>query len=515
MMNFINFRKQLKQSKGGKGIRISRRVMNSALLVPLILYAILVNLSFTWNRASSDLDSKVDVVIPHRLQAHSDTTSALAAVSTINNESTAGSKSMSTQIEKTINNESRISDKKKNNGIWPPGCTWKCYLRSNQDLLKMFGTNRRAARKHWRKRGKKENRPCGCKVVLLAGPHKAASTTIQWISTVYASMLNLQWEWLVPESYSQDVWKWSQIKAFAPFVFTYYGTKDKAKNMTFAELKDTYKAEFQKQWYDGNNNILFGSEAIDLAVDPANKDRNVIDEIIDIVPKEAVEYITTLVVYRSTRISHLKSLWKEIGVWHNSTFYEFLLHEDNDAFPRFYHSIDSLGLAAAFLKKGIEVKLLDLSGVNTTDNKEELYKIFGCDIMGLYCAVDDDNKRMPVTISQHTPKDAKYLQSLMTTPQNVRHDNNYILNVTDDQMEQIDELMRRHDCMYEEWIHESDKLKILNGNDVMTNMKDCRTTFKGKEINQEELFRSVKEVLLSTSGVETTRGFKNGITSIN
>ena len=512
MMNLSNFRKQLKHRKGGKGIRISKGVVNSALLVPLLLYAILVNLSLTWNRASSNLDSKVEIVVPHRLQAHSESNRMVNATltpETVDNENV-----VSTEKSAAASNEIETTTKKKN-GVWPPGCTWKCYLRSNQDLLKMFGTNRRAARKHWRKHGKKENRPCGCKVVLLAGPHKAASTTIQWISTVYASMLNLQWEWLVPESYSQDVWKWSQIKAFAPFVFTYYGTKDKAKDMTFAELKDTYKAEFEKQWNDGNNNILFGSEAIDLAVDPENKDRNVIDEIIDIVPKEAVEYITTLVVYRSTRISHLKSLWKEIGVWHNSTFYEFLLHEDNDAFTRFYHSVDSLRLAAAFLEKGIEVQLLDLSGVNTTDNDEELYKIFGCDIMGLHCALNDDNTRMPVTISRHTPKDAKYLQSLMTAPQNVKHDNNYVLNVTDGQMKQIDELLRRHDCTYEEWIHEGDKLKILNGNEVMTNMEDCRTTFKGKELNQEELFRSVKEVLLSISGVESTQVVENGITSIN
>lgn len=507
--------------KQKKGIKISKGVIRSILLVPSLLYIQLMIMTLSWNNATLDEDIAaanlqitgfVEEKVNESLAFEGSSTDRLegskphsllliARNETKEIQSTEPKNKTNTEngggVAKSNSHTLLVSHKtnKEKGGFWPKGCTWQCYLRNNQELLKMFGDNPKAAKRHWRRYGKKENRPCACKVVLLAGPHKAASTTLQWVSTVYASMLNLQWQWLVPDSYSQKEWKWSPIKSFAPFVFTYFGTKDKAKNMTFEELKDTYRKEFARQWNEENNNIIFGSEQIDMAADLKYKDKDLIKEILDIVPDTAVQSITTVVVYRSTRISHVKSLWKEIGGWHNSSFYQFLLHEDNEAFTRFYHSVDSLRLATAFLEKGMNVKLLDLSGINTKANKEDLYTIFGCDILELQCKSTKDKGRVPAVLSQHTPKDAERLVGWFTAPQNVRYDTN-VVNVTDNQMNQIDELLRRYDCTYEKWIHQSDQLKILNGNMIFTHMEECKTIFKDKQLNQEDLFRLIKSVLL-------------------
>ena len=149
-------------------------------------------------------------------------------------------------IDSSINSESD----------WPSGCSAESYLQQNEDLMNMIGKDLVLARNHWTDYGKMENRDCGSKIVILAGPHKAASTTLQWISTVYASMLNHPWEWLVPSSYHNEGRKWSQLKSFAPFIFSFYETKDSSSTMPYADLKDVYKLELERKIMEGKKRWL-------------------------------------------------------------------------------------------------------------------------------------------------------------------------------------------------------------------------------------------------------------------
>jgi len=154
-----------------------------------------------------------------------------------------------------------------------------------------------------------------------------------------------------------------------------------------------FKALFQRPWKEGKN-IVFGSEAFDsflrnlkkesagtvgeaIHVAPESSDR--IDRLLGLLPwgdinndttkasspvsssrprSLRLEDIEVQVTYRTPRISHIESLWHQIGG--KNTLREFI---EKSNFGANMHKTNSLALALQFARKGIKTTIVNLAGV--------------------------------------------------------------------------------------------------------------------------------------------------------
>lgn len=408
---------------------------------------------------------------------------------------------------------------------FPKDCSWKCYLRQNIYPIVNFNEwNESLALEHYRKHYdvvSNKYLDCTCKVVFLAGPHKTASSTIQSIAVKYGKMENVPWLW--------DLKKGSGLKAFAfhflkPWVkevlekngnnirdgFDYHSIRHYNIHHNnihhndiqhFSSWVETYKNQFSDH-YDQGYNIIFGGEDFDKITNP-NFDDSLIQYVLDIVPKEVIKNgnFKTLLTYRSPRIDHVKSLWKQLKKIYRKkdmTFYDFICDERQYFLNRF-EAIDSLALTQKLLSKGLSVKLLDLSGMKLKENIT-LYSVLGCDIMKLPCHIHD-NQRMPLAISQHEDNDK--ILDFMMTHRNVKSEG--VTNVTLEQEYEIDILMKKYDCV--QWhllddkstLFSSGQFEILYGTQLWKNLNECDSLLKrnGTELvlKRNEIYTAMKEVL--------------------
>lgn len=426
---------------------------------------------------------------------------------------------------------------------FPSECTWKCYLRQNDDLFLNSSNNKnkkeegldksvstavntnnvrwteQKAIEHYLTIGYKEKRQCSCQIVLLAGPHKAASTTLQRIAVEYSKMKNVQWKWIG-----------NGPKAFSSFVTTFYGRGNGDSNgidNDFEHVKRTFQDEIEKHYNDGYS-VILGGEAIDSVLDPtlanineSSSSSTLLNEIYSILPQRVIEHrdklLTTLVSYRAPRVDHFKSYWKMLldksgetnTTTTHSTFKGTITTMDSKKFTKFvcdnlnnptshdqtlkYYTIDSLALAAYFLRQGLNVKLLDMSGV-LAYKRIDFFSALGCDVMNLKCEMKRFNKKrqkIPLAFLQNGY--GTQILNAMATPKNTRNYGNLLPKVKD---WQIDKFIRHYDCaQYKVLVENESHLDILYGDKLNKTMEECTTKFSGSPPTLEEMIHNVRAVL--------------------
>ncbi len=401
---------------------------------------------------------------------------------------------------------------------FPPDCTWQCYIRQNEDLLQNLPWNEAAAIQHYQIYGVHENRNCACKVLILAGPHKAASTSLQNIASIFSENIdNIQWHWL-----------FGHQKGFAIFVQLFRGipislvdsnwNPNFYKNdevPTFDTVRQIARNEIQTK-YDQGCNIIFGNEEIDRVTmeEELFKNNSIIDEIINILPKKVREYrhkhLSSLVVYRAPRSSHLKSTWVEIQDWSRKlnlpmqSFKQYICNAEGKVLENSFSAIDSLALTKILLQKGIAVKLFDMMSLDENNGKS-LISMLGCDVMGLSCTLDEEtNQIIPVAIDQHREK--KSIMKRLMKPKNIGSekqgfnsaDQLKMFDISNEQFVQIDEHMNKYDCaQYAEMIKYKDKLELLiyddNKSMLNDNMRKCK--------NYSDFIKSHQQVAQSIKAI--------------
>ncbi len=390
---------------------------------------------------------------------------------------------------------------------FPPECTWQCYLQQNKDLLKTFRWNETKAIQHYQRYGAHENRNCACKILILAGPHKTASTSLQTIATVYSKMNNIKWHWL-----------FKQNKGFAPFPKTFYGDAvpqiyfpnlySNGQVPTFDTLKEQARDELRTKYNEGYN-IMLGSEEIDHVTKANNISNNntIIDEIINILPNKSQEYIdkhiSSLVVYRAPRSAHLKSLWvqlqKDQKMLENkqaSSFKDFICSKGVRGIGATIFAIDSLALTKIMLKKGIRVKLFDMTSLDNS-NGRSLTSMLGCDVMGLSCIQDEEtNHIIPVVIHKHRRK--RNIMKTLIQHRNIKSGYNDKIDISNEQFMQIDEIMNKYDCaQYAEIMEYKDKFELLfYDNKSMFNeyMMKCKS-YSDFLTSHDQMVQSIKALV--------------------
>jgi hypothetical protein len=394
-------------------------------------------------------------------------------------------------------------------GPFPQGCNWQCYLRNHEDLEQNLPWNEKAASSHYRDLGIKEKRGCKCpKILLLAGPHKAASTTLQTLGLQYDTILGPDFPWHFVNPMYEGM-KEKDQKSFMNFVFSYY---DMYKENNFRMVKMIYKDDIEMHYSKGNN-IIMGIEEIDRISQPVihetsilsevNTDDKLLDEILSVVPASAIQAgaVNVVTVYRAPRISHLKSQFKELlyGMLEEDlrshgiigkTFYEFLL---SLALKASFYTMDTLELTKRFLEKGLKVKLIDMSGVDPEEGIE-FFNVLGCDLMELECNRPTPNSKqlMPLLISE-SPHYANIME-LFNMQHNKREDT-FNWNITEVQKDQVEALLQQYDCS-KMHILQNSNLEIMYGKALLTNMEKCHS-YENQISTRSELFTAFEDLLLS------------------
>ena len=422
------------------------------------------------------------------------------------------------------NNNSIITDYQ-----FPDHCTWKCYLRQNvrQTPVNMTQWNETMAFQHYQQQlqqqqlqeqndssisnsdenhGNTNNNKnnnnnkisCNCKIVILAGPHKAASTTLQDDAIRFSKIDTVPWKW-PGENYA---------KSFAPFVHAWteqqLGTSTNHHITKNKHIHNDLQAKIAHEYNNGYN-IVLGAEAIDRITIPT-LGHSLMDDFLSTFPAAIRKYnlISTMVVYRSPRIDHIKSLWMQLKtiskskVPENATLYQFLCN--NDYFMNRFEAIDSLLLAQTLLEEGFHVDLVDMMGV--LKNKEmDFFSVLGCDVMGMPCQQDDEtNLTVPIAIAKK--KDAGEIIEKFTHVSNKRNRDKSVTNMTLQNEYDIDQIIREYDCTQQQYLIDrtnstnSNRLNILYGDIFMEGWNECQLFKNGfRSLTRQQVMVSIQSVL--------------------
>ena len=299
------------------------------------------------------------------------------------------------------------------------------------------------------------------KVVLFAGPHKTASTSIQhnlfkWLSNkTHPSGLANTWAWPSPlkrfrekgcnvldtaqNNQNFHIYWWvnamrsnnKKLRHGETCMFSANGTQ----LYTREKYLEFYQEEFYHQWRNGYS-LVIASEAMDDVgnANNQNKGNMVLESFIQQLPWNAGypkvagsdDDITAVVVYRSPRSDHLQSIWHQCCM-EDEIFDHFLATVTTRAwFP--FHYIDSLNLAKRFLDRGLKVVLIDMAGV--VKEGYDISNIVACDILGADCTTQ------------------KYFYGDSAEKPIIANTKNKTHSVTPEQMKQIDAVIENYDCNF-------------------------------------------------------------------
>ncbi len=332
------------------------------------------------------------------------------------------------------------------------------------------------------------------RIVLIAGPHKTGSTSIQ--NSMYRWMTNgtddinsegdegensngdailTSWSWPGPNTIfdlcSKETMKeYMHGKVFYPFGEALHGCKFGrraiAEFYACEELLDLYKEEFKKKWEDGYN-LAIGTEAFDLVGSFNNGIK--IEDIIQQMPTTNLDDFTVVVKYRSPRVAHLISWYHECCM-RDMSFPEFLVNEMTSFLHRGSRIIDSLHLAQVFLDFGLKVALIDLSGVHKEGY--DVSNVIACDVLNVSCT--DDKAIIGDTV--------------LAEIKNVKSGGEYG-SITDEDLGELEKIIRRRDCRFQN-LMDHPKLNLLYKKDLSDIMESC----DGDGISREEMSHEIRKI---------------------
>mmetsp|Transcript_4997 Transcript_4997/g.6460 ORF Transcript_4997/g.6460 Transcript_4997/m.6460 type:complete len:484 (+) Transcript_4997:585-2036(+) len=323
------------------------------------------------------------------------------------------------------------------------------------------------------------------KLVFLAGPHKTASTSMQNVAfTVSHSVPEAKWKWIDPPA-TQEITPdlYNTRKSTTGLFVAMRGSLHNPvfnRTTTSEEMLNLYREEIQNVQKEGLN-MIFGSENIDiLASDYLDSDR-IMDQFLSVLPKqEDNQEVSIVVSYRSPRVAQLQSLWREDlnTNWLGISFVEWILY-----YPHIIQPIDTMRLTDIFLKKGMKVVLLDMSGIATSGH--ELAQVVLCDVMQVGCA---DDTKLPTNYTMWEG----HLDELPIR-QNVREEEGND-GLTESQLQSIDDVLLQYDCSFRH-VTEDPNLTVLYNDQFEKNMKRCpEKTIEDRQELREELQKIVCDV---------------------
>ena len=316
-------------------------------------------------------------------------------------------------------------------------------------------------------------------VVLLAGPHKTSSSSIQlnvshWLNNTPEkdfTGLTTQWAWPSPVQafleHKCDMDDNLESKIFYQLLEAMKGQHKKSRCMTSfysrKELIKLYHDEIYKRWNQGYN-LVIGSEAIDFIASERRKHGpKMLNDLIKELPWHAKEGnalhgsdedITAVVGYRAPRVDHLVSLWHQCCMKRMS-FYKYLTHHIESVVDPL-RSLDSLKLTRIFLEKNIETVLIDTSGVKALGY--DMSNVIACDVLNAECS---EHKTFP-----RAPNEKVRISNMKS-----HSDENF--KVADSQLDRINDVIEMYDCNFVTMMQHA-KLKVIYSKELDVILSKCK-----------------------------------------
>lgn len=281
-------------------------------------------------------------------------------------------------------------------------------------------------------------------IVILAGPHKTASSTTQdtLVSLQKQKLLN---EYVWPTEYNPLIGRTNyhnkQFNTFAERLLT--------SDLLHPSVKH-YAKEFETIWNKGRSIVvgaeLFGSSSI------SPSGHNLFHGLDQVLPSSAKK--TVVLNFRSQRLSHLQSIWGQYN-WVNHP------HNKGISFTQFICSMDcslqqpnlnlnvlnTLGQAEAYRRANYNVVIIDMGGVHR--DGLDVANIPACEVLGVDC-VDGVPKGMRRVTKSNVARG---------------RGNEYgVLVLVEEEMEEI---LKRMDCSYE-FLMGDKNVKVLHRLDMFS-----------------------------------------------
>jgi len=344
------------------------------------------------------------------------------------------------------------------------------------------------------------------RVVILAGPHKTSSSSIQ---------LNL-YHWLNVNSTQEDIaglsksWAWPSpstefiehsckmndhlaAKIFYPFIESIMGMHKKSRcinsHYSSTELIKIYHDQIYMKWNQGYN-LVIASEAIDfIASEKRNDGPEILNRLVDELPWHereedplhgSDEDITAVIGYRAPRADHLISLWHQCCM-EEMSFFEYLTHRFETVVDPL-RSLDSLKLAKMFLDKDIETVIIDMSGVATLGY--DMSNVVACDVLNAECT---ERKTF-----LGAPEEKAEIANIKTHSQ----DN---FNITSAQLDQINDVIELYDCNFVT-LMQHEKIEILYSKDLDAILSKCKER-EGDINTRDDMVRRIIDIAKGVTNV--------------
>lgn len=332
------------------------------------------------------------------------------------------------------------------------------------------------------------------RIVILPGPHKTGTTSIQrnlvdWLNyNLTTSNLPQKWAWplpihefhkrgcVIPESAAyleqQGFMYWIRALRNDKNLGTRYEhEKCLYKQYSYETFLDLYRNDFYQRWKKGHSLVL-ATEAIDYVQRPIH-----IDEIVQQLPWHtnpttaagSDSDITVVISYRAPRSDHLISIWHQ---WYmRMTFTSFL----SKAGSRNLKPLESLSMAELFLEKGLQVILMDMSGIKARGY--DVSNVVACDILGADCTFD---KNFGITTRNRT-----------SAVQNVRKHSSDQFNMTLAQLDRINSAFTNYECNFLA-LESNENLTILYPKALTDTFQKCKEGLI--RITRRELMKELGEI---------------------
>jgi len=335
------------------------------------------------------------------------------------------------------------------------------------------------------------------KVVILPGPHKTGSTSVQsFLASLTKKQLLGDWEW--PASSS---------KAFSEVAHSVFF--DPTDKHGFLRRK---RSKIQSAWRKGHN-VVFGAELFDwvAAMSPEELPR-VFERLFSVFPPtmDPARDMTAVVMYRTPRSSHLVSAWKQQiamakrpghggHIWRSSietkvvkkgkapSLAEWLCTGQWSGKMQFNvdkiveAQINPMAVAAALMRYGnMSVIVGDMS------NMTDISNTIACKVLKVPCTDENRvvgwNKTKPKVLNQR--------------------ENPAPLGLSETEMQEVEDVLRRMDCYH--YCELKGNITILHAKDAMfteeEGWKDCCASPE-KLLSPAEAYQQLKSIGCRASGL--------------
>jgi hypothetical protein len=277
------------------------------------------------------------------------------------------------------------------------------------------------------------------RLVLVAGPHKSASSSVQEFFMRYASDQKRKHPALVNWTWPYNPRRRSYLprKGFAPLVTEY-------DDLGFRQLiLDTimlaWNSTKTRDKHLDAGGLIFGSEEFDRFGDTPWSHRNGMLPIQDILELLKPREFEILVNYRTPRHQHWISIWKQLVRTRPVPYRDFLCKDDVRTWEYLDAVSNPLGLVRAFRANSWKVTLIDMAGV--ANDQMDVAHVVACEVLKVPC----QNGWVGGVVEQ-------ILQNTKTGDP----------EMTLQQIEGMEFLLRQRDCAYRDELEQDNGVQILH-----------------------------------------------------